>query len=150
MRHLHSMGKVKKSGVWAPHALSQNHRNQRVAICASRLTSHRLAREQHRPFLSCIVTDDEKWCLYANIRQRKEWLSPNKKTSPRRKTCAHPQKIMLCIWWNSEGVLHYELLPRSVTINADIYCQQLRRLCRGNPKKKKKTNKTACSDATPR
>ena len=53
--------------------------NQRVAICAYLLAHHRLAHEQHRPFLSCIVTDDEKWCLYANIRKRKEWLSPNKR-----------------------------------------------------------------------
>ena len=35
---------------------------------------------------------------------------------------------MLSIWWNSEGVLYYELLPRGVIITADIYCQQLRRL----------------------
>ena len=35
---------------------------------------------------------------------------------------------MLCIWWNSEGVLYYELLPRDVTITDDIYCQQLRRI----------------------
>ena len=37
-------------------------------------------------------------------------------------------KTILCIWWNSEGVLYYELLPRGVNITADIYCQQLRRL----------------------
>ena len=29
--HLHLMGKVKKSGIWVPHALSENHKNQRVA-----------------------------------------------------------------------------------------------------------------------
>ena len=28
VRHLHSIGKVKKSGVRVPHALSQNHKNQ--------------------------------------------------------------------------------------------------------------------------
>lgn len=128
VRHLHSMGKVQKSGVWVPHTLSQNNKNQRVAICASLLARHRLAREQHRPFLSCIVTGDEKWCLYTNIRKRKEWLSPNKKATPRTKACAHPQKIMLCIWWNSEGVLYYELLPRGESITANVYCQQLRRL----------------------
>ena len=32
-------------------------------VRASLLARHRLAREQHRPFLSCIVTGDEKWCL---------------------------------------------------------------------------------------
>ena len=35
---------------------------------------------------------------------------------------------MLCNWWNSEGVLYYELLPQVVTITADIYCLQLRHL----------------------
>ena len=88
----------------------------------------RLAREQHRPLLSCIITGDEKWCLYANIRKSKERLSLNKKETPRKKTWAHPQTIMLCIWWNNEGVLYFELLPRGVAITADIYCQQLRRL----------------------
>ena len=63
---------------WIPHALSKNHKNQRVAICASLLAHHRLVREQYRQFLSSyIVTGDEKWCHYANIRKRKEWLSPN-------------------------------------------------------------------------
>ena len=37
MRHLHSMGKAK---IWVPHALSQNHKNKRVAICASLLACH--------------------------------------------------------------------------------------------------------------
>ena len=55
VRHLHSMGKVQKSGVWVLHALSQDHKNQQVAICASLLARQRLAREQHRQFLSCIV-----------------------------------------------------------------------------------------------
>ena len=66
VRHLHSMDKVKKSDVWVLHVLSQNHKNQRVAL----LARHRLAREQNRPFLSCIVTGDEKLCLYANIKKK--------------------------------------------------------------------------------
>ena len=45
VRHLHSMGKVKKSGVGVLHALSQNHKNQQVAICASLLACHWLAHE---------------------------------------------------------------------------------------------------------
>ena len=42
VRHLYSMENVfKKSGVWVPHALSQNHKNQRVVICASLLARRR-------------------------------------------------------------------------------------------------------------
>ena len=40
VRHLHSMGKVQKSGIWVPHALSQNDKKQRVAIRASMLARH--------------------------------------------------------------------------------------------------------------
>ena len=68
VQHLHSMGKVQKSSVWVPHAPSQNHKNQRVSVCASLLPRHRLAHEQHQPFLPFIVTGDEKLCLYSNIR----------------------------------------------------------------------------------
>ena len=111
-------GKAQISGVWVSHALSQDQKNLGVGVCAFLLARHRLARVQHRPFLSYIVTADETWRLYANISKIKEWLSPNK-TSPHTKTCAHAQKIMLCIWWNNEGELYYELLPRGVNITAE-------------------------------
>jgi hypothetical protein len=35
---------------------------------------------------------------------------------------------MLCIWWDMEGIIHYELLGRNQTVTAERYCQQLRRL----------------------
>ena len=78
VRYLHSMCNVKKSGVWVLHALSQKHKNLLVAICATLLARHQLARK-HQSFLPCIVTGDKKWCLYANIRKIKKWLSPNKR-----------------------------------------------------------------------
>jgi hypothetical protein len=35
---------------------------------------------------------------------------------------------MLFIWWDMEGIIHYELLERNLTVTAERYCQQLRRL----------------------
>jgi histone-lysine N-methyltransferase SETMAR len=35
---------------------------------------------------------------------------------------------MLCIWWDMEGTIHYELLERNLTVTAERHCQQLRRL----------------------
>jgi histone-lysine N-methyltransferase SETMAR len=35
---------------------------------------------------------------------------------------------MLCIWWDMEGIVHYALLERNLTVTAERYCQQLRRL----------------------
>ncbi|GBP71242.1 Mariner Mos1 transposase [Eumeta japonica] len=48
------------------------------------------------------------------------------------KTTAKPRlisnKLMLCVWWDWKGIIHYELLPPGKTINSDLYCQQLMRL----------------------
>jgi hypothetical protein len=88
------MGKVQKLGAWVPHVLTQDNKNQRVAICASLLACHHLAR-QHQPFLSCNITGDEKWCLYINFKQRKEWLSPDKQATPCVKPDLHPRKTIL-------------------------------------------------------
>lgn len=136
VRHMQSMGKVQKFGAWVPHALSEINKNSRVSISASLLARHRLARDQHQAFLSRIVTGDEKWCLYINFKRRKEWLSPDKQATPRIKQDLHPRKIMLCVWWNQEGIVYYELLPRNVTITAELYCQQLRRLHASIPTEK--------------
>ncbi|CAF1691162.1 unnamed protein product [Adineta ricciae] len=35
---------------------------------------------------------------------------------------------MLCVGWNFEGVLHFELVPDGRTVNAELYCQQLDRV----------------------
>jgi hypothetical protein len=35
---------------------------------------------------------------------------------------------MLCIWWDMEGIIHYELFERNLTVTAERCCQQLRRL----------------------
>jgi hypothetical protein len=35
---------------------------------------------------------------------------------------------MLSVWWNFEGVLHFEMVPEGRSVNADLYCQQLDRV----------------------
>ena len=66
-RHLHSMGKCSKIGCMGT-ACSKP--NPQKSSCSSSI-----AREQYRPFRSCIVTGDEKLYLYASIRKRKEWFN---------------------------------------------------------------------------
>ena len=55
-----------------------NPKPQTSAGGASLLGRRRLARDQHRSFLSCIIIGDDKGCLYVNIRKGKEWSNPNK------------------------------------------------------------------------
>jgi len=37
---------------------------------------------------------------------------------------------MLCVWWDQEGVIYYELLKPGETVNAHRYHQQLIKLYR--------------------
>jgi histone-lysine N-methyltransferase SETMAR len=34
----------------------------------------------------------------------------------------------MCIWWDMEGIVRNELLERNLTVTAELYCQQIRRL----------------------
>ena len=65
IKHLHELGKVSKLGQWVPHYLTVSQLNQRVALCSS--LKSRLATE---PFLSRIITSDEKWVLYNHIQRQ--------------------------------------------------------------------------------
>jgi hypothetical protein len=36
--------------------------------------------------------------------------------------------VMLCIWWDMEGIVHYKLLERNLIGTAECFYQQLYRL----------------------
>lgn len=126
--HLHSLGKVQKFGAWIPHQLTEPNKKHRLNVCASLLARYRRTQQQHRPFLSLIITGDEKWCLYANIKQRKAWVNKGDKAPNRVRPERHPKKLMLCVWWSIEGLIHKEILSKNETITSEKYCQQLGRL----------------------
>jgi len=123
LRHLHEIGKISKCGIWVPHQLNANQLLQRTTVCTSLL-----ARLSVDPFISRIVTGDEKWVLYNNVQRKRQWLSSGQQPIPTPKPGLHPKKVLLCVWWDIEGVIHHELLNIGQTITADIYCQQLDRL----------------------
>jgi histone-lysine N-methyltransferase SETMAR len=122
-RHLHALGKVHKYGRSVPRQLSTDNLAQRASICASLLF-----RQRHQPFLEQIITGDEKWVCYVNVRRRRQWLDPGQEPLPDVKSDSHVKKIMLCVWWDMNGVIYFEFLDINQTITADIYSQQLQRL----------------------
>jgi len=38
------------------------------------------------------------------------------------------KKLLLCVWWNFERVIHFELIPNGVVVDVDLYCVQLDRM----------------------
>ena len=125
--------RLKKSGVWVTNALSQNHKNQRLAISASLLARHRLTREEHRPSLSCIVNGS-----------RNGWVGTKSNSPYKDLRASTKDNVMHLVEQRGCAVLRiasprcnyncWNLLPTTETS------------CTRNPRKT--TNKTACSDAT--
>ena len=35
---------------------------------------------------------------------------------------------MLSVWWDFQGIVYFEVLPRNQTINLNVYCRQLMKL----------------------
>lgn len=121
--HLHELGKVNRQGLWIPHCLSESNKMNRLLTCSSLLK-----RFNNEIFLKRIVTGDEKWVCYVNIKRKKQWLTPGQKPIPTAKAGLHPRRIMMSVWWDYRGIIYFELLPRNITITGQIYCDQLGRL----------------------
>lgn len=120
---LHKCGKCVRHGKWVPHELSPANKRQRVEVSTSLL-----ARQQARPFLDQIVTCDEKWIMFFNPAHSNQWLSPGQASVPTPKPDWGQQRVMLCVWWYCGGVIHWELVERGRTINAELYSAQLDRV----------------------
>lgn len=77
------------------------------------------------PFLKRLVTADESYVLYENPQRRNEWSVKGAAPGHFAKAGLHPKKIMLCMFWDCEGVVFREFMGINTTVNADKYCEQL-------------------------
>lgn len=66
-----------------------------------------LKRNKNDPFLKRLVTGDEKWIIYNNVKRKSSWRKRNEAPLTTAKAGLHPKKVMLCIWWDWRGILHY-------------------------------------------
>lgn len=121
--HLKAMGFMSKLSKWVPHQLTDGQRQRRCEAALSLLTLKR-----HQNWLSSIVTGDEKWVQYVNVVRRRSWCAAGDTPQATAKPGLHPKKVMLSVWWDSKGVIMFEVLPPNTSITAELYCKQLDRL----------------------
>jgi len=116
------MGKIHKERIWLAHKLSEN------AILAKSFVycDFFACQAKKKKILWRIVTGDEKWIYFDNPKRKKSWMDPGKTFASTPKRNIHGHKSLLCIWWDQEGVLYYELLRPNETVIADRYQQQFR------------------------
>lgn len=119
-KRLHAMGKIQKEGKWIPHELSPTAMSNRLSIAVSLLS-----KQKKKSFLWRIVTGDEKWIHYDNPKRKKSWVNPGQASTSQPKRNIHGLKLLLCIWWDHQGVVYHELLKPNETVTAEVYKRQL-------------------------
>ena len=123
-RHLQKLDFVYKKPREVPHhELTEMHVKGCLEICRQLL--HKL---QDDEFWKRIVTSNEKWIHLVNHNCRKCWVPKDQAPPQIPRQERFGIKIMLCIWWNFEGILHFEFVPNGHFIDSELYCQQLERV----------------------
>ena len=64
--HLKGLGLSSKLDVWVPHVLTERNLCRRIDVCDSLLKRH-----ENDPFLKRIITGDEKWVVYNNVKRKR-------------------------------------------------------------------------------
>ena len=85
-------------------------------------------KESETPFVNDLITGDEKWMLYSNHGRKNQWLSKRQVAKPTPKPGLTTKKVLLSVWWDCKGIIHFETLKPGHAINAKVYCEQLDRL----------------------
>ncbi|GBP51064.1 Mariner Mos1 transposase [Eumeta japonica] len=112
---------IQKQGHWVLYELKLRDIEQRFLMCVLLLQ-----RQKRKGFLHHIVTGNEKWIHYDNPKSRKSWSKPGHVSIPSAKSNIHGSKL-LCIWWDQQGVIYYELLKPNETISGERYQLHLSR-----------------------
>ena len=60
--------------------------------------------------------------------QQRTAIKELEKAEPIAKAGLHPMKVLLCVWWDCRGIIHFELLRQGEIITTDKYYEQLTRL----------------------
>ena len=62
---------------------------------------------------------------FQQLNKQNQWLYPGQIAEPVANRKRFSRKTLLSVWWNFEGVIHYERASNKRTIDADLYCAQL-------------------------
>ncbi len=117
----------KLSPKFIPHLLSNQQKAFRVARCLENLDLVHTVPW----FLDRIVTGDETWVSVFHQETKFEscqWLTKGSGRPMKAVKSNSVRKTMLILFHDSYGVILLEFLPRGKTVDADFYCDVLRRL----------------------
>ncbi|GFS00937.1 histone-lysine N-methyltransferase SETMAR [Elysia marginata] len=108
--------------------LTDEMKMQRKRMCAKLLKYYE---EEGEEFIQRIVTGDESWVHHYDPESKRQWMEYRHKSSPsprKFKVAASARNMMLTVFWDSEGIVHIEILKQGNTVNSERYISSLRKL----------------------
>jgi histone-lysine N-methyltransferase SETMAR len=123
VNYLHTFDFVHKKPRQDPHELTEAQAIRRVEVCRQLLDNPLDDR-----FWKRIVTCDEKWVFLVNRDRSRRWVPRDQNPPPVARQDRFGKKVMLCVWWNVDGVVHFRLVPDGRFVNAELYSEQLERV----------------------
>ena len=77
-------------------------------------------------FANCYF--NEKCTYFSNPDKRNQWLDIDQVIQPVLKRELFSIKVLLCVWWSFEGVIHFELILNDVALDTDLCCAKLNQM----------------------
>lgn len=132
-----TLGMQKIATRWVPRMLNPVQKANRVACCTE---NRQLMQEVGPDFLPSVVTGDESWVHHydpLSPRESREWVAMGEQASSTSRRARSAGKLLLCLFWDSKGILFREYLHPGETITGSRYAQQLGQLRQAIVKKRR-------------
>ena len=111
---------------WVPRLLNEDQKKKRLEICQNLLTR---AESEQEEFWSRLITMDESWLPFfmpETKLQSRMWCARGDPPPVKAKTLPSSQKVMISVFWDAEGLILVDYLPKGKTINSEYFCNLLR------------------------
>ncbi|XP_048259430.1 histone-lysine N-methyltransferase SETMAR-like [Haliotis rufescens] len=122
------LGMHKVSARWVPKLLTADQKPQRENLSRENL---KLFEGDPDNFLKRFVTMDETWVHHFELeskQQSKQWKHVTSPTPKKAKSVPSAGKVMASVFWDSEGVIMVDWLPKGCTVTGAYYVELLRQL----------------------
>ena len=133
---IHELGYSKVCARWVPRMLTDELRQSRREVCTQMLQRYRVDGEN---FMRSIVTGDESWAHHyepETKRQSMQWHHLGSPSPKKFKLSPSAGKVMMTVFWDIQGVLLLDFLPKGETINSARYQETLKKLMRSIRRKR--------------
>ncbi|GFT07704.1 histone-lysine N-methyltransferase SETMAR [Trichonephila clavipes] len=115
---------------WVPKTLTPGYK---IQCLEAALTFLQRYHDDCEELLDRIVRGDETWISHFTPETKQQSLHWWHRESPVRtkfKRTLSVRKVMCTVFWDKKGILFIDFLPHGETVNADRYCETLRKLRR--------------------